>query len=244
MAKDNSFDTSPFVFQRNKCKIEFEIRDIRFTEKQKELLALIDDKKTKLIFVKGFAGTGKSYIAVYSALKSLLQKKTSDIIYIRPIVESSDSKLGYLPGTCEEKIFPYSQVLEDKLIELINTPDIKRLKDDNRIHVIPVNFARGLHWAAKFIILDEAQNFNTKELVTILTRIGEFCKVIICADPSQSDLNNGKADSFQKIYNLFNDEESRNNGIFCFEFEEQDIVRSELCRFIVCKINNRIEKMF
>ena len=219
MTKENSLDNTPHVFQRNKIKFDFEIKQtIKLTQKQEELIKLTEDKETKIILVKGPAGTAKSYTSIYCALKSLQSRRVSDIIYIRPIVESADTHMGALPGEVQDKISPYAQVLEDKLAELLMRDDIKKIKNDNRVSFVPVSFARGLHWAAKFIVIDEAQSFSRRELVTLMTRIGEFSKVMLCGDVTQSDLKNGERDSFSRLFDLFNDEESKSNGIFCFEF--------------------------
>ena len=99
---------------------------------------------------------------------------------------------------------------------------------------MPISFLRGLNWNAKVVLLDEAQNVSNKELVTFITRMGEFSKVFILGDPSQNDIN-GKS-GFVNVMNVFNNEESRQNGIFTFEFTEDDIVRSALVKFIVKKL--------
>jgi phosphate starvation-inducible protein PhoH and related proteins len=83
-------------------------------------------------------------------------------------------------------------------------------------------------------VADEAQNMTKKEIITLITRIGEFSKLFICGDPDQSDIN-GKS-GFVSVMNHFDDEESRNNGIFIFNFDEEDVVRSELVKFILKKL--------
>ncbi len=111
---------------------------------------------------------------------------------------------------------------------------------------MPVNFLRGASINAKFMIADEAQNFDVKELTTILTRLGKFSKLIVAGDPSQTDLSvNGKS-GFLKMFDLFNDEESRKNGIHCFSFTKDDIVRSGILRFIVERLEAKAvaEPMF
>ena len=242
--KDKKSENSTHIFQRGKFKDELKLREQKWTERQKELFRIIESKESKIILVKGPAGTSKSFCAIYCGLKSLSEKKTTDLIYIRPIVESADKSMGALPGSTSDKVQPYGEVLEQKLDEILIKPQIEALKNDNRLHTLPVNFARGLHFANKFIIMDEFQNFNRKESLTLLSRIGEYCKVIICADPQQSDLKNGSANDFNNVYSLFNDEESRNMGIFCYEFTEEDIVRSKLCAFIVKKFKENKSAMF
>jgi phosphate starvation-inducible PhoH-like protein len=173
-------------------------------------------------------------LAMYCGLTLLNKKRISDLVLVRSAVESSDSKLGFLPGDIIEKFNVYLTPFHDKFSELLNKPQIDRLQKDNRLTICPINFARGLHFSAKFVCADEVQNFSTRELQTIMSRIGEFSKVFLCGDPEQSDLPSGKS-GFSKVYDLFNTEESREQGIICMELTEADIVRSELCRFITHK---------
>ncbi len=227
-------DSSPIIPQRSKIKQELRIYERELTQKQKDFINIALDKNTKLMFVSGPSGVSKTYLAVYCALKLLNQKKVSDILYLRSAVESADSKLGFLPGEAADKMAPYIQPLIDKLTELLPKSDIDNLKKESRIDSIPIGHLRGLNWNAKVIILDEAQNCTVKELITMITRTGEFSKVFICGDPDQSDIN-GKS-GFTKIMNSFSDEESKQNGIFKFEFDENDIVRSDLVKFIIKKL--------
>jgi phosphate starvation-inducible PhoH-like protein len=164
----------------------------------------------------------------------LNSKKISDLLYIRSAVESSDNKLGFLPGEAHEKMAPYIQPLLEKLYEMLPKNQIDQLEKEERIDSIPLGFLRGLNWNAKCIIADEAQNMTSKELITLITRTGEFSKVFIMGDPEQSDIN-GKS-GFTKVLSLFDDEESRQNGIFVFKFDEDDIVRSALVKYIIKKI--------
>lgn len=225
-------DQSPIVSQREKIKISINIK-IRndLTDRQKEFLKLAHDVNTKVIFISGPAGTSKSFISVMASLELMNDKKISDIIYIRSVVESSDHKMGYLPGDASEKLSPYMEPLMDKLDELLNKPEIDFLKKDNRIDAKPTGFLRGLNWNSKAIIVDESQNNSFSEHVTILTRIGKFSKMFICGDPMQSDIN-GKS-GFVPMISLFDNEESRNKGIHVFHFTEEDIVRSETVKYIV-----------
>ncbi len=232
-------DDSPIIPQRNKIRNPLSInKRITLTEKQKQFLEVSMNKDTKIIFVSGPAGTSKTYMAIYSALQLLNERRMSDIIYIRSAVESSDSKLGFLPGEADEKMAPYLAPLIDKLAELLPKEDIDSLKKDDRISSIPVGFLRGLNWNAKIIISDEAQNMTLKELFTLITRIGEFSKVFILGDPDQSDIN-GKS-GFIKMMSHFDDEESRNQGIHVFKFTEDDIVRSGLVKYIIKKLKKTI----
>jgi phosphate starvation-inducible PhoH-like protein len=212
------------------------INQREFTPKQKELLDILKQKSTKLVFISGPAGTAKTYSSILAGLHLINEKRVSEIVYVRSAVESSDSKLGFLPGEMNEKMSPYIQPLIDKLEELLKKADIEKLKKEERIHGFPINFLRGLNWNAKCIIADEAQNMTKKELTTLITRVGEFSKLYICGDPDQSDIN-GKS-GFVPMRDLFDDEESRQNGIYTYKFDEEDIVRSGLVKFILKKLKN------
>lgn len=227
-------DKSPIVPQKHKIKSEIEINQRELTIKQKQFLDIALDKNTKLMFVSGPAGTSKTYISVLAALMLMNQKRVSDLLYLRSAVESADSKIGFLPGEADEKMAPYIQPLLDKLSELTTKSAIDLLQKENRLDSIPIGFLRGLNWNAKSIIADEAQNMTYKELVTLVTRVGEFSKVFILGDPEQSDIN-GKS-GFIKMMNHFDDTESKENGIYTFRFEEEDIVRSGLVKFIIKKL--------
>jgi phosphate starvation-inducible protein PhoH len=227
-------DNSPYVFQRDKIGFDLKIKELPWTEKQKQVIELFLDKKTKVLFLKGPAGTSKTILAMYCGLALLNLKKVSDIILVRSAVESADSKLGFLPGDVSEKFNVYLTPFHDKLAELLDKLQIDRLEKDNRVTICPINFARGLHFSAKFVCADEVQNFSKREIHTLMSRIGEFSKVFLCGDPEQSDLPVGKS-GFTKVYDLFNCDEAKEQGVFCFELNEDDIVRSELCRYITRK---------
>ena len=227
-------DKSPYIAQRDKFNGTLRIRELPWTQKQKEIISLFMDKGTKALFLKGPAGTGKTLITVYCGLQLLNKKTVSDMVLVRAAVESSDSRLGFLPGTVEDKMGVYMAPYTAKMEELLTRPDIAALENDSRVTPCPINYARGLHFAAKFVCIDEAQDMTRKELHTMISRIGEFSKVFICGDPEQCDLPYGKS-GYNEVYDLFNNEESREHGIHCIELTEDDIVRSEFCKFITMK---------
>lgn len=233
-----SKDKSPKVPQRDKLKEELKIKDLHWTEKQKQFISLALDKKTKLIFISGPAGSSKTLLSIYCALQLIKEKKVAEIMYVRSPVESSDSKIGFLPGDAEDKLKFYNLPFMDKLEELLSNAQIELLSSQERIKSHPLSFVRGMSWNCKAIILDEAQNCTQKEIITLMTRVGEFSKCFILADPEQSDLGQGKSGGFEKLHTLFNDEESKEQGIYSFTFTEEDIKRSELVKFIVKKLKN------
>lgn len=230
-------DKSKYIYQRDKIKFSLNVRERNdLTVKQKEFIELVLDKNTKVIFVNGPAGTSKTFLAVYCALKLLNTGRVSDLVYIRSIVESASKSFGTLPGAESDKLAPFLMPLYDKLEELLPKHEIEQLDKDSRIAGTPINFLRGASINAKVVICDEAQNLDKKEMTTLLTRIGEFSKFLVLGDPTQSDIN-GKS-GFMPMFDLFNDETSRNNGIHCFSFTHEDVVRSGILKYIVERIEN------
>jgi phosphate starvation-inducible PhoH-like protein len=228
-------DKSQKVPQRDKLKNSLSIyhRD-DLTEKQKEILQLILDKKTNIVFINGAAGTSKTFLAIYAGLIALNNKTQSDILYLRSAIESSSRSLGALPGNIDEKMDPYLMPLYDKLEELLPKNESEALIKEKRITGNVVNFIRGSSWNAKFIIVDESQNLTPGELKTIVTRLGKYSKLIILGDSGQSDLK--EKSGFLPFFDLFSGEESHDYGIFCRAFTKQDIVRSKILGYMLDKI--------
>ena len=231
-------DNSPIIPQKNKIRESLSIDNRqKLTEKQQKFLKLTLDKDVKMIFASGPAGTSKTFLSVLACLNLLNERRVSDILYIRSAVESSENKLGFLPGESDEKMAPYLQPFLDKLSELLPKSNIDYLQKEERIDSIPVGFLRGLNWNAKAIIADEAQNMTHKELLTLITRLGEFSKIFILGDIDQTDI--GNKSGFKKMFDTFDDDESKSNGIYTFTFTEDDIVRSELVKFIIKKLKKQ-----
>lgn len=233
-------DRSVHVSQRDKINWVLAIRERDdLTERQKAILTLIEDKHTKIVFLAGPAGSAKSYIGTLAALRLLNCGTQSDLIYVRSIIESASKSIGSLPGTSDEKLQPFVMPLMDKLDELLPKQDIDRLIKESRVVGIPVNFLRGASWNARFILADEAQNLDFKELTTLLTRFGRFSKLVVAGDPGQSDLN-GRS-GFMKMFNLFNDEASRKEGVHCVFLTKEDVVRSGILRYLLERIEAYVD---
>lgn len=230
-------DLSPeMFFQKPPIKNQLKINELKWTNKQREFFKVALDDQTRVMFLSGPAGTSKTIMAVYAGLRLLNQQKISDIMYLRSAVESSESRLGFLPGSAEEKLAFYNLPFLDKLDELVCNASATKLEKEGRISMFPVNFARGMNWNGKFIILDEAQNSSFKEIVTVLTRLGHGTKCFVLGDPMQTDLRNA-CGSFNEVLGAFSNNESREKGIHTFELNEDDILRSEIVKFIVKTIN-------
>ena len=224
----------PTPFDRS---MKFKKREFKFTAKQQRFLRTALDEKTKIIFVSGPAGSSKTYMGVYALLQLMQQDFDKDLIYIRSIVESADKGLGSLPGDISEKFDPFLMPLYDKMEEILCEGDMIYLKNKEKISALPVNFLRGASWRNKLIFADEAQNFTKKELTTLTTRIGEDTKIIIGGDLMQCDIN-GKT-GFKEFFDIFDDDESKEMGIHTFSFTSRDIVRSEILKFIIKRLDTK-----
>tara|TARA_Y100001973_G_C5207362_1_gene342534 strand:+ start:970 stop:1746 length:777 start_codon:yes stop_codon:yes gene_type:complete len=232
-AEELSETTNRFV-SPNPIKRQIKINQLPWTERQKEFFRVALDYNTKIVFVEGPAGTAKTLLSTYCGLQLLNMKVIDDIMYLRSAVESSEAKLGFLPGSADDKLRFYNLPFLDKLEELLGETKSKRLEEEHRVSMFPVNFARGMNWSAKCIILDEAQNSTFKEITTVLTRLGENSRCFILADPMQTDLrNDSSVGGFSKMFKGFSDVESAQMGVYTFKFTEEDIMRSELVKFLI-----------
>jgi phosphate starvation-inducible protein PhoH and related proteins len=214
-------------------KINFKSRSFKFSEKQKQFLDLALDDSSKIVFLAGPSGTSKTYMSVYASLNLLAKDLNREIIYVRSIAESAEKGLGSLPGEAGHKFEPFVTPLWEKIDEMVSPEHAVWLKQSQNLSAKPINYLRGVNWPDKLIVADEAQNFSFKELVTLITRIGENSKMFICGDFMQADV---KSSGFQQMFDLFNDEESKSNGIHCFQFDNNDIHRSGILRFIISKL--------
>lgn len=227
------------VIEIPQLKQSIHVNSLKLTERQKKFLSIAFNESTKIMFIAGPAGSTKTYMAVYSALRLLSAFDELDLMYVRTVIESAEKGLGALPGDIEEKFNPYMAPLEDKLYEMLpkNTTIKKEMLDNGRISAMPINYLRGSSWRDKIVVADEAQNFTYKELTTLITRVGKNCKLFICGDFMQSDIN-GRS-GFPPMFDLFNDEQSVTMGIHSFKFGKEDILRSEILKYIISKLDNR-----
>ena len=158
-------------------------------------------------------------------------------MYLRSSVESADQRLGYL-GNADEKLAFFKIPLLEKLDELLPETTTERLEKEGRISMFPINFTRGVNWKNKCVIVDEAQNCTVKELTTVLTRLGEGSICYILADPMQTDLKGGSKSGFLKCLIFLLIRKVWSKGIHTFKFTEEDIMRSELVKYLVKKLKH------
>ena len=216
---------------RNDIFLNFKIdQKFHLNEHHKAFVEKAMNDESQIMFCDGPAGSSKTYLAVYVALSMLREKKIDEIVYIRSIVESATRKLGSLPGEVDDKFKPWSIPLIEKCDELVGKHITEMLFQSDYLKSIPVNFLRGATFTNNVVIVDEAQNLEHSELVTILTRFGKNCKLFIIGDSLQSDIQKS---GFERIMSAFDTDDSNSNGIHTFHFTEEDITRSKLLKFIV-----------
>ncbi len=185
-------------------------------------------RTSDLVFGVGPAGTGKTYLAMAMAIAALKKEQVKRIILTRPAVEAGEA-LGFLPGDLNDKIMPYLRPLYDALHDMLDPEDIERYVDRKIIEIAPLAYMRGRTLSHAFIVLDEAQNTTTEQMLMFLTRMGEDSKCVITGDPSQIDLPPKKRSGLVEALQALKDVEPIS---FCF-FEERDVIRHELVRAIV-----------
>jgi phosphate starvation-inducible PhoH-like protein len=185
-------------------------------------------RNNDIVFGVGPAGTGKTYLAMALAVKALLDRQVKRIVLTRPAVEAGE-KLGFLPGTLEEKVNPYLRPLYDALHDMLDPEKIQRLMADDVIEVAPLAFMRGRTLNDSFVVLDEAQNTTAEQMKMFLTRMGFGAKLVITGDPSQSDLPRGVRSGLREAVELV--DEIR--GIAICRFTDADVVRHPLVAAII-----------
>jgi phosphate starvation-inducible PhoH-like protein len=208
---------------------------IELTEKQQEFHKIMTNYNTRVVFLSGPAGSSKSFLSVYSALDLYNKDKRRTITYLRTVIESASKGIGFLKGDMDQKLSPYLRPLEEKICDLLNEQEKDMMKRQNVLSGEPVNFVRGQDWKHKVVIADEMQNATIKELLTVMTRINDNTKLYICGDKRQSDINNS---GFEQLFDLFNDEVSREQGIHCCEFDHDDIMRDPVVSYVIKKIDS------
>ncbi len=181
-----------------------------------------------MVFGIGPGGTGKTYLAVAMAVSALLSKQVDRIILARPAVEAGE-KLGFLPGTLQEKVDPYMRPLYDALHDLLDAEKLGRFLEKGVVEVAPLAFMRGRTLNDSFVILDEAQNTTSEQMKMFLTRLGFNSKAVITGDVTQIDLPTGRRSGLVEAIEVVGDIE----GISLVYFDEHDVVRHNLVQRII-----------
>ena len=231
-------------FKNNKCyqfysnKEKKNIND-KFSQprnySQRKLSNFLKNPSYRIIVASGPAGTGKTLFSVEEGLKNFIEGNVDKIIFTRPSV-SVDEKLGFLPGTLEDKMAPWVRPIYDIIHNFINPKDLEKLIEDKIFEICPLGYMRGRTFKNCWIVADEMQNSTIAQMKMLLTRIGENSKLVITGDLEQNDLfgQNGLDDFLNKIRGR------RSNSINSVEFEDKDIEREEVVKEVldIYKTNN------
>ena len=215
--------------------------DVQLLTKKNDLQGRTINQKNYLKNIQHFdinfgigpAGTGKTYLAVASAVDALNKEKVKRIVLVRPAVEAGE-RLGFLPGDLAQKVDPYLRPLYDALYDLAGYDQVTKLFDKGILEVAPLAYMRGRTLNQSFIILDEAQNTTPEQMKMFLTRIGFGTKAVVTGDVTQIDLPKGQSSGLIEIQKVLNKVE----GIKFTHFKAEDVVRHPL----VQKIINAYEK--
>jgi phosphate starvation-inducible protein PhoH and related proteins len=185
-------------------------------------------RRHDMVFGVGPSGTGKTYLAVAMAVDALLSRAVTRIILARPAVEAGE-RLGFLPGTLQEKVDPYLRPLYDALYDVLDPERTERMIEKGTIEIAPIAFMRGRTLNDAFVILDEAQNTTSEQMKMFLTRLGFNSKAVITGDITQVDLPEGRRSGLMEAVDVV----SRVLGISFVYFTEHDVVRHQLVQRII-----------
>ncbi|HOI09570.1 MAG TPA: PhoH family protein [Myxococcota bacterium] len=196
------------------------------TPRQKEYLAEMG--RNDLVFAIGPAGTGKTYLAMATAIQALLSRQVKHIVLTRPAVEAGE-RLGFLPGDLVEKVNPYLRPLYDALYDLLDTERGQKLIERGQIEIAPLAFMRGRTLSDAFIILDEAQNCTVEQMKMFLTRLGYHSKAVVTGDVTQTDLPPDRPSGLEHARRILDGVP----GIGFCEFDDRDVMRHPLVQSII-----------
>lgn len=201
------------------------------SENQKEYIRTIAENH--ITFCQGVAGSGKTHIAIGMAIEYLLEEKTKRLIITRPVVESGE-KIGYLPGTAEEKLHPYLLPILDEIHHFISPAQYATLKLNNKIEIVPLGLMRGRNFHDSFIVADECQNASYEQLKMLLTRLGRESKMVLTGDNSQSDLHKSVRGGFYTMTQVLSNIE----GVGISYLNNSDIVRNPIIGTILTHLDS------
>lgn len=201
------------------------------TENQKAYIRTVAENT--ITFCQGLAGTGKTHIAMGMAIEYLLDEKVKKIIVTRPVLEAGE-RIGFLPGTAEEKLHPYLLPLLDEIQHFITMQQYTSLKLNNKIEVVPLGLMRGRNFHNAFIVADECQNASYDQLKMLLTRTGTDSKMVLTGDIGQSDLNRNMRGGFLNMIRSLDGVE----GLGFVQLQSSDIVRNPIISKILTRLDS------
>lgn len=228
--KKSVFDATNKLLPENEVYVEFKNKLKPRSRNQHEYIRNIAENT--ITFCQGLAGSGKTHIAIGMALEYLIDGKIKKIIVTRPVVEAGE-RIGYLPGTAEEKLHPYLLPILDEINYFINMSLYTKLKLTNQIEIVPLGLMRGRSFHESFIVADECQNASYDQIKMLLTRIGRDSKMVLTGDVGQSDLPKYSRNGFSSIMKYLNGLE----GIAFSKLGSEDIVRNPIIATIIDRLD-------
>jgi len=224
-AEMRSLFEKPLIIQLKRKSI------IPKTVHQKQYLSRI--RNHDVSFGIGPAGTGKTYLAMAAALDAFQKGETEKLVFTRPAVEAGEA-LGFLPGDLQEKILPYLRPLYDALYDMVGVEETQRMMERQQIEIAPLAYMRGRTLSRSFVILDEAQNTTSEQMMMFLTRLGDDSKMVITGDITQVDLPRSKKSGLKQAVQIL----TGVKGVSIFEFDGVDVVRHPLVQRIIQAYEN------
>jgi phosphate starvation-inducible PhoH-like protein len=229
---DNTVNFNTYLQQQQ--QLNHQRRSVQLnpkTENQKHYVDLLLDETVQIVFASGPAGTGKTMLAVQAGVKAYKEKLVSKLIFTRPAVGVDDEQHGFLPGTINQKMEPWTRPLFDVVQEYYAPRDVAKMLEDQIIEVSPLAFLRGRTFKNAWIVFDEAQNSSVNQMKMVLTRLGENSKMVITGDLNQNDkkfaADNGLRDFIERL------KSSRSSAIAAIDFGSRDIQRHPIVREVL-----------
>tara|TARA_B100001057_G_C22816704_1_gene937723 strand:- start:670 stop:1602 length:933 start_codon:yes stop_codon:yes gene_type:complete len=221
-------EVSNFAYKENKSPELYTKKNDLQGRTPKQVQYLKNIQINDINFGIGPAGTGKTYLAVASAVDALNRERVKRIVLVRPAVEAGE-RLGFLPGDLAQKVDPYLRPLYDALYDLAGYDNVTKFFEKGILEVAPLAYMRGRTLNQSFIILDEAQNTTPEQMKMFLTRIGFGTKAVVTGDITQIDLAKGQKSGLIEIQKIL----KHIKGIEFTKFESEDVVRHPLVQKIV-----------
>ena len=219
-----------FVQEEIKQKKSIWVKPIKcLNERQKEFQNSIREKE--ITICTGLAGSGKTFLALYNALK-LLEKGYKKIILVKSVTTVPEEEIGFIPGSIDQKMQPFIMSYTGNLQKLVGEKETEQLFKDKIVEVLPLAYIRGINIDDSIVILDELQNLTLNTFKSIITRIGNNSKYIIMGDTEQIDMKDKSKSSLIKVIELFKD----SNIVGTVKFTDDDCVRNPIIPYLLDKI--------
>lgn len=209
------------------------LKDLPKTYNHSLFCDMLQDDTTSLVIATGPAGVGKTFASTSYAIHKLASNKTKKVIITRPTV-GLEEELGFLPGNMKDKMQPWLVPIFDSFKEYVSLQRLNEYITNEEIEICPVAFIRGRTFQNAWVLVDEAQNTTVNQMKTLLTRVGENCKMVVSGDLDQTDIKgtNGLGD-FLNRYRLHSLDHEKNTSIQHIVFDEDDIMRSDLVKQVL-----------